>query len=195
MNGSEHKAAGIAESERDRQWAYLMASAQNGDMRAYAALLNDVLPMLRAVVHYRHRGFDGVEDIVQDILLSVHRVRHTYDPSRSFRAWLLTIARRRSIDALRVRGRVRRHEETRAPEDLDRIVAVPADEPAHAEYEAALTHAIARLPAGQRRAIELVKLREMSFAEASAHSGVSVSALKVSVHRAMKALRTYLKRV
>jgi RNA polymerase sigma-70 factor (ECF subfamily) len=53
--------------------------------------------------------------------------------------------------------------------------------------------AIATLPDGQREAVELLKLREMSLIEASAVSGKSISALKVNVHRAIKALRAQLK--
>jgi DNA-directed RNA polymerase specialized sigma24 family protein len=44
--------------------------------------------------------------VVQDVLLTLHRVRHTYDPARPFSHWLAAIARRRSIDALRRRSRV-----------------------------------------------------------------------------------------
>ncbi len=57
-----------------------------------------------------------------------------------------------------------------------------------------LKEAIADLPAGQRRAIELLKLREMSLKEAAAASGTSVGALKVATHRAMDALRRKLKK-
>jgi RNA polymerase sigma-70 factor (ECF subfamily) len=56
----------------------------------------------------------------------------------------------------------------------------------------ALEHAIRALPAGQRQAIELLKLREMSLKEASAATGTSVSALKVATHRAMLSLRRIL---
>jgi RNA polymerase sigma-70 factor (ECF subfamily) len=51
---------------------------------------------------------------------------------------------------------------------------------------------MAGLPAGQRVAIEAVKLREMSLKEAAAATGTSIGALKVSVHRGIKALRTAL---
>jgi RNA polymerase sigma-70 factor (ECF subfamily) len=57
----------------------------------------------------------------------------------------------------------------------------------------ALQAAIAALPQGQREAVELLKLRELSLAEASQQTGRSVSALKVNMHRALKALRLQLK--
>jgi RNA polymerase sigma-70 factor (ECF subfamily) len=56
----------------------------------------------------------------------------------------------------------------------------------------ALAQAMTKLPQGQRQAIELMKLREMSLKEAAAATGTSIGALKVSVHRAMSALRKAL---
>ena len=136
---------------------------------------------------------DRIEDVVQDVLLTIHRVRHTYDPSRPFEAWLAAIARRRSIDLLRRQGRIGAVEtwEAGAYETF-------ADPRANKEKEgrdatATLGRALRGLPPGQREALELVKLRELSLAEASRLSGKSVGALKVNVHRALKALRTRLK--
>jgi RNA polymerase sigma factor (sigma-70 family) len=130
---------------------------------------------------------------VQDVLLTIHRVRHTYDPSRPFEAWLGAIARRRSIDLLRRHGRIGAVEtwEAGAYETI-------ADPDANKEKEgrdatAILGRAMRGLPPGQREALELVKLKELSLAEASRLSGKSVGALKVNVHRAVKALRARLK--
>jgi RNA polymerase sigma-70 factor (ECF subfamily) len=189
MNADERSAM---RDEQDARWSALMAAAQDGDSTAYAALLREAVPFLRGVVRARHRG-DAVEDVVQEILLSVHRVRHTYDPARSFRAWLLAIAQRRSIDALRVRAR--RARETALDPGLADQQHAEAREAADPGAEASLARAIEDLPATQRRAIEMVKLHELTFAEASARSGHSVSALKVSVHRAMKTLRARLLKV
>jgi RNA polymerase sigma-70 factor (ECF subfamily) len=130
---------------------------------------------------------------VQDVLLTVHRVRHTYNPSRPFKPWLAAIARRRSIDLLRRRGRRSALEvsddkayETFADPQANRGVEV------YAATEG-LTEAISGLPQQQREAVELLKLRELSLAEASRLSGTSVAALKVNMHRAIKSLRRRLK--
>jgi RNA polymerase sigma factor (sigma-70 family) len=177
---------------RDREWSGLMAAAQGGDRAAYERLLRDILPFLRALVGRQQRTPDRVEDVVQDVLLTVHRVRHTYDPARPFAHWLAAIARRRSIDALRRRGR------TEAAEVLDtQAYETFADPRAKAEVEARdraaiLGPAIASLPRGQREAVELLKLRQLSLAEASRASGRSVASLKVNVHRAIRALRAQL---
>ena len=178
--------------ELDRHWSQMMAKAQSGDQSAYADLLKEILPVLRAVARRQHRDFERAEDVVQDVLLTIHRVRHTYDPNRSFRGWVFTIARRRSIDALRKTGRLARYEESAEQDVIESSPAPAAEENPFEDLEPGLAHAVAELPPGQRRAIELVKLRELSLAEAAAHSGVSAGALKVAVHRAMKTLRERL---
>lgn len=178
---------------REAEWSRWMAAAQDGDRAAYERLLKDCLPFLRAIAGRYHGTADRREDVVQDILLTLHRVRHTYDPGRPFSHWLATIASRRSIDALRRRGRTEKNEvfdelayETFSDPEANREMSVRDETPA-------LREAIATLPEGQREAIELLKLRELSLAEASQLTGKSVGALKVNVHRALKALRTRLK--
>ncbi len=169
-----------------------MAAAQDGDAAAYRRLLVAIVPFIRAIAARQHRAPDRVEDVVQDVLLTVHRVRHTYDPARPFDHWLAAITRRRSIDALRRLGRIGQAEVAD-----DSAYATFADPRANRDSEAGaaadeLGPALAALPPGQREAIELVKLREMSLKEASRASGKSVAALKVNVHRALKALRARL---
>jgi RNA polymerase sigma-70 factor (ECF subfamily) len=177
---------------RDREWSRLMAAAQAGDQQAYALLLRAILPVVRGIVQREHRQPDRAEDVVQDVLLTLHRVRQTYDPARPFIHWLATIARRRSID------RLRRHGRREAWEVSDEIAYEGfEDVRSRRDIEAGdrtegLVSAIAALPEGQRQAIELLKLQELSLAEASLVTGRSIAALKVNVHRAMKALRRRL---
>lgn len=175
--------------EQDRLWSGWMASAQDGDNAAYARLLREVLPFLRVLVRRRCRDADRAEDIVQDVLLTLHRVRHTYDPARPFTPWLASICDRRGIDALRKRVRLSAHETAD-----ERAYETFADPAANKDVEAgdaaqALAVMVAQLPPGQREALELLKVKEMTLLEASAASGQSVGSLKVSVHRAIKALR------
>ena len=179
----------------DTHLAALMKRVQAGDPDAYEELLDDLVPRLRGLV-LRQRSFLGsedVDDLIQDILLSVHAARVTYDPTRPFLPWLLAIARNRLADG------ARRHERRSAHEVLvDELdVTFPGERPnflteVYGDPQA-LKQAIAALPDGQRTAITLMKLQGLSRREAASASGASVGALKVATHRAMSALRKRLK--
>lgn len=179
----------------DERWsaamAAAMAAAQAGDGAAYAALLAEILPVVRRIAARRWRRSGELEDIVQEALLSLHQVRHTYDPSRPFLPWLTAIVEHRVADALR------RHYRRDAREAVldETHETIAATETNTMEMEgAALRRAMMSLPEGQRRAVELVKLRDLSLAEAARETGVSTGALKVAVHRAIKALKGLLDR-
>jgi RNA polymerase sigma-70 factor (ECF subfamily) len=174
----------------------LMQAAQANDGAAYKMLLADVAPLLRRYVHRQHGEWTApeIEDVVQDTLLSLHLARRTYDPARPFRPWLYAIARHRMADTARRLARRTGLEST--VEQLPDLPG-PADSRNDGEIGAdvaMLQRAIDRLSAPQRMAIRLMKLNGYSLKEASAFTGASVAALKVTVHRAMKALRHALNR-
>jgi RNA polymerase sigma-70 factor (ECF subfamily) len=174
---------------REERWRHQMEAAQDGDQAAYASLLKEVMPLLRNLVRHRRHTPEDVDDIVQDVLLSLHAVRHTYDPARPFVPWLLAIARRRIADAARRSSSRSRHETA--------VDVLPETFPAYGakieqetrDEQAAIQQALAGLTRGQREAIELVKLQGLSIKEASGLSGRTGSSLKLHVHRALKALR------
>jgi RNA polymerase sigma-70 factor (ECF subfamily) len=172
----------------------LMVAAQGGDRAAYSALLTEVAPIVRRIVRRRFGFLSGedVEDAVQEVLLSVHTARATYDGGRPFLPWLMALAHNRAVDAVRriVRRSGREVAVAEYPETFDPADTNPGDE-SYGDPEA-LRAAVAELPKGQRVAIEMLKFREMSLKEASGASGMSVAALKVAAHRATKALRVAL---
>lgn len=187
----------------DADLASRMRAAQGGDQRAYAEVLRRVTPWLRQYVRNQRRFLQAadVEDLVQDVLLSLHAVRRTYDPARPFVPWLLAITGNRLADA------GRRHASRSARETSRGVLegreethdVTSCDLPANTEDDAqgdpeALRLAIRALPAGQRAAIDLLKLREMSLKEAARELGTTVGALKVAAHRGMTSLRRALAR-
>jgi len=181
---------GDAAPERT-DWSDLMARAQNGDTAAYRRLLGEVAPYLRSLVAKKHRDARDVEDTVQDILLTIHAMRRTYDPDRPFGPWLVAIANRRIVDRLRKQGRTTARE-VLSDTDHETFTASEANIGDSVIDRRDLHTAIESLPAGQRQAIELLKLNEMSLKEASATTGTSVPALKVATHRALISLRKIL---
>jgi len=178
----------------DHALATLMQAAQGGDTQAYVLLLKEITPRLRQIVRGQRRflRIEDIEDLVQDILLSLHAVRATYDPRRPFMPWLMAITRHRLADAALRYSRRMAHEV-----QVENMPVTFSDDGTNIDNDGyrdpeALRHAIRDLPARQRDAIELLKLREMSLKEAAAASGTSIGALKVSVHRAIATLRKAL---
>jgi RNA polymerase sigma-70 factor (ECF subfamily) len=168
-----------------------MAAAQAGDRSAYEALLRDSVPIIQAVARRQGVPSDQVDDVVQEVLLSIHRARQTYDPARSFTAWLQVIAARRAIDHLRHANR-RRSREIYAPlayEGHPDSTADPARGVQQADVAARVDRALAGLPKGQREAVKHLIIEERSLSDAAALTRRTEGALKVNLHRALKALR------
>ncbi len=172
-----------------------MARAQKGDSDAYVTLLRAITPRIRQIVRTRRRfiGDSDVEDIVQEVLLSVHAVRATYDPARPLMPWLSAIVRYRLADAGRRHVRQGAHEI--GVDNLDVTFEAPVANTREETFgdPEVLAQAIQALPPGQRQAVELLKLRELSLKEASALTGTSIGALKIATHRAMASLRRALR--
>jgi RNA polymerase sigma-70 factor (ECF subfamily) len=172
----------------------LMRAAQQGDSAAYRELLRIVMPRIRRIV-MRQRGFAGLaeaEDLVQDVLLSLHAVRATYDPARPFLPWLLAIVRNRLVDGARRYARASGREVQMEEMEVTFSELEANVDMAELRDAQTLRDAVRELPDGQRQAIELLKLRELSLKEAAETSGSSVGALKVATHRAMATLRRTL---
>ena len=113
------------ERREPSDWGAWMAAAQDGDAAAYERLLRELLPALRGFVSSRLGDPSSVEDVAQNVLLSVHRARHTYRPERRFEPWFWAIARNAIIDAQRARTTRRRREEP----DVDGVSPVNRAQP------------------------------------------------------------------
>jgi RNA polymerase sigma-70 factor (ECF subfamily) len=154
------------------------------------------VPYIKNVARRRSIAGDRTDDVVQDVLLTIHRARHTYDPSRSFTAWLRVITDRRAIDLVRRTLRQERREvyapfafENHADETAD-----PTREIVHADEATAVSRVLETLPVKQREAVRYLVLEEHSLADTAALTQRSKVSLKVNLHRALKALRGRLER-
>jgi len=166
--------------ELDRSWSALMIAAQAGDSAAYEELLRECVPYIKNVARRRNIAGDRTDDVVQDVLLTIHRARHTYDPSRSFTAWLRVITDRRAIDLVRRTLRQERREvhaplafENHADETAD-----PARGIAHADEATTVSRVLEALPMKQREAVQYLVLEEHSLADTAALTQRSKVVLK-----------------
>jgi RNA polymerase sigma-70 factor (ECF subfamily) len=169
----------------------LLVAAQRGDAQAYGEFLRQLTPFLRGWFRRRLRSLpDDVEDLVQETLIAVHNSRHTYDPDQAVGGWLHAIARYKLVDLLRARaGREALHE----PLDDEGAALLSDAEPAAAEARRDLGVLMQQLPDKQRLPIEYVKIEGLSVAEAARRTGLSESAVKVGVHRGLKALAALIR--
>jgi RNA polymerase sigma factor (sigma-70 family) len=175
--------------------ATAMAAAQGGDAAAYRRLLNACLPVIAGIARAQGVRGEAVDDVVQDTLLTIHKARASYDPARPFLPWLRAITQRRAIDRLRRAGR--RPQEVHDPLAYEAHAdagPAPGTRIEADQRNAALARAVAALPDGQRQAVEQLAYAERSLEEAAALTGRSKGALKVNLHRALKALRGTLAR-
>lgn len=156
-----------------------------GDAAAYHRFLQQLTGHLRAFLRRRLFNWpDDVEDLVQETLLAVHNQRHTYQAGQPLTAWVHAIAKYKLIDLLRARaGREALHD----PLDDDIAVFAASDNDA-GDARRDLQALMAALPERQRLPIVQVKLQGLSVAEAAQASGMSESAIKVGIHRGLKAL-------
>lgn len=160
-----------------------MLGALAGDRSAYARLLTELGAHLRRYFERRLSEAAEAEDLVQETLLAIHTRRATYDPSRPFTAWAYAIARYKLIDHLRRR----RARPTSPLDDNVQELFAPDDHEA-AMASADLERLLVTLPAGQSQAIRDTKLEGLSSAEAAGRAGIAEGAVKVRVHRGLKAL-------
>lgn len=174
---------------REQNWARMMVLAQAGDSAAYERLLKEIGFYVKSLLRRKLPDLAQVDDLNQDILLGIHKARHTYDSSRPFMPWLHAIIRFRLNDQLRSVYRAKRFEELDLNSDYHETYS---EAPAKETLDASLLDALHQLPEKQRQVVQLLKLEGFSVKEAALQTGMSESALKVSAHRAYKAMRVWL---
>ncbi len=166
----------------------LMVASLAGDAAAHRTLLTRLSGHLRAYYKARlariGRGATEAEDLMQEALMAIHTRRHTYHPAEPLTPWVYAIARYKLIDYLR------RTRASHADVPIDDAAEAVMAHDDHVGTESAydLTRLLAKLPDKMRRAIQSVKLDDLSVAETAARYGMSESDVKVSVHRGLKAL-------
>jgi RNA polymerase sigma-70 factor (ECF subfamily) len=164
----------------------LLLGGLAGDSSAYHAFLKELSAHLRAFLRKRLASLpDEVEDLVQELLLAVHNQRHTYDPRQPLTAWVYAMARYKLVDLLRRRSRTELLNDPLDEEDDDLLITSDSEA---AEARRDLAKLLASLPHRQRAPIIHMKLEGLSVAETARLTGMSPSAVKVGVHRGLKAL-------
>ncbi|MFJ3077131.1 MULTISPECIES: sigma-70 family RNA polymerase sigma factor [Pseudomonas] len=170
---------------RETHLQALLLRGLAGDARAYQAFLAALAAHLRGFLRRRLAQRPAeVEDLLQEVLLAVHNARDTYQPQQPLTAWVQAIARYKLVDYLRRYGqREARHDSL---EEDSELFAASDEAPAEARRD--LGKLLGQLPERQRLPIVHVKLEGLSVEETARITGLSSSAVKVGIHRGLKAL-------
>ncbi len=170
----------------EEEWALLMRAAIGGDSTAYRRLLASLTPVLRTVTRRNcaRIGLDGgeAEDIVQEVLLAIHLKRHTWDVERPFGPWIMAIARNKLIDARRRRG----NRLTLPIDDLADILTAEGSDDATDRGD--LDRLLGGLGERQRDLVRSLSVEGRSVQETAERLKMSEGAVRVALHRAIKAL-------
>jgi RNA polymerase sigma-70 factor (ECF subfamily) len=179
-------------SSQENDWAVWMRAAMTGDAGAYRQLLVSLAPRLRAVARSRCRSLgapeDEIEDLVQEVLLTIHLKRGTWDQLRPIGPWVAAITRNKLIDVLRRRGR---HITVPIEDFVDSLQAedqspeLPARE---------IDSLLARLRPQQREIVRSISLNGSSIRETADRLQMTEGAVRVTLHRALKTLAVFYRR-
>lgn len=173
-------------SSHEERLRHLFRLSETGDEDAYRLLLAEISGVVRAYLIRRMPRADDVEDVVQEVLVSVHKSRHTYDGARAFLPWLYAIIKFRFTDYLR-------HHYSRSASnhvDIDAIAEIPMPDVTSEEVlPEGVSEALAKLPEKQRRLLDLLHVEGYTAKEAGRMLGMNESAVKVAAHRIYKKLR------
>jgi len=163
-----------------------MKRVQEGDQEAYRLFLDEIGPVLFNFVRRRVFNPEMVPDVYQEVLLTLHKARHTYETSRPLGPWLFTVARNSVLDAL---GRNRKFAEREVAME---ILPETGEMERGGSLGDELFKALRSLPESNRQAVELLKIKGLSLEEAARQLRISVPALKVRAHRGYLQLRKLL---
>jgi RNA polymerase sigma-70 factor (ECF subfamily) len=177
-------------AERERHWTILMEQSLQGDSRAYEQLLRSLTIGLRRVLRRRTHaaGIEG-EDIVQEVLLALHLKRSTWVPGTPVAPWVAAIARNKVVDALRRRG-----QRTEIPIEVV-METLSSDSGEAVEHGHDMRDVLGRLNERQREVVQAVSLEGYSAQEAARRLQMSEVAVRVTLHRSLKALAAMFRTV
>lgn len=179
-------------SHQTADFEALMQQALRGDKRAYADLLQATVRLLRPYLAKRLSCVAEIDDLMQEILISIHKARHTYNSARPYKPWVYAIAHYRLQDYLRAHYADRlRHAlalseaENYFPQEVTNLAF---------SYES-ISGEIAKLPPKQAAILKMMHHEGATAKEVAKKIGMQVSAVKVAAHRAYKILRAKLERI
>jgi RNA polymerase sigma-70 factor, ECF subfamily len=156
----------------------LVEAARDEDRAAFGRLFEEFAPVLHGILLSRLSPSDA-DDLVQEVFVSaLGRLGQLRDPER-FPGWLISIARNRANDFLRVTKRW-----VNLPNEM------PAAENVSVQIRVGRVMQIIRsMPEAYRETLTLRLVEGMTGPEIAARTGLSPDSVRVNLHRGLKTLR------
>jgi RNA polymerase sigma factor (sigma-70 family) len=168
----------------EASWEDLMRAANRGEQQPYVQLLREITPVVRGIVRARGSalGNEGCEDVVQDVLLTIHLKRQSWREDAPLRPWLYAVTRHKVVDAFRARG-----QRIDLPvDDFIEVLAAPADPDPFETQD--MDRVIDRLDPRAAQIVRAIGVDGETAADTGARLGMSEGAVRVALHRALKSL-------
>ena len=180
-------------TEKNAPLEALMQMALAGDKLAYTHVLHETARFIRPFLTKRIRHASEVDDLLQEILLSIHKARHTYDGERPYKPWAFAIAKFRLLDYLRAHYADHLHSAIELSEVENYLSAESAGDVTEPPltYES-IKEEIHLLPEKQAIILQMMHQDGYTSKEVAEKIGMKESAVKVAAHRAYKVLRKKL---
>ncbi|MBU6140777.1 MAG: sigma-70 family RNA polymerase sigma factor [Proteobacteria bacterium] len=178
----------VTASEKNILLRDLIRAGLAGDKTAYAKFLTEIAPLLRLVIAKKITSAD-VDDVLQEVLISIHKARHTYDGERPIMPWLMAIARFRITDHLRKYYAQMRHKAV----DIDELENLLEDVTEVAADSESIDELLENLDAKHKKILTMMHVEGFTAREVGAKIGMNESAVKVAAHRAIKKIRMKFK--
>ena len=167
----------------------LIKASLAGDERAYATLLKATADLLRPYLLKRLNHATEAEDVLQEILISIHKARHTYDGQRPYKPWVFAIAKFRLTDHLR------KHyaDHLRQAVDLDEAEFISSEPVTESPFSyESIEEEVKQLTGKAPTILRMMHVQGHTEKEVAHQLNMSESAVKVAAHRAYKILRKKL---
>ncbi len=163
----------------------LLIASQSGDKESYQRFLSWGLETAEKILRFKVFRSSDVDDIVQDVLLGVHRNLQTFDPGRDAKSWFLGILHKKLVDYIRKMSRLT--EKEISSEALDVTFSGPQT---NDQLEA--IEILEGLPENLAQPVILTKIYGHSTKEASDILGINENALRTRLSRSFKMIKENL---
>lgn len=174
---------------RNTQLKELFIKANHGDNKAYKTFLENIEKMAYQYTQGRISEKSHHQDIVQEILLSIHQSRHTYDPSKPINPWIYAIFHYRTADHLR---KTYKNKEDSTDEETFKEIKDGFNVTKNTESNELINKALATLSKKQKEMVILSKIEGFTSAEIALKMNMNINTVKVTIHRSLEKMRKAL---